>query len=330
MTDTTNDHFSHLIGQEKLKAQLRFYLNAFRETQILPTILLVGGRGSGKTEFAVSLARNLRVDSMGGRPKPLLTINSSTLKNVRQFVEDIVLKYVNDQTLTLFFDECHALPESVQTALLTILNPNKKNSNLFRYEDSEILFDFRKVSFVFATTDPQKLVGPFKDRCRVLHMDEYQHSDLGKIVRENLDEDLEIPDEVMDHVASVCRGNARNAVLMAKDNIVQYMKGSKVSVMDKSHWDNLCDVLGIMPFGLESSEVQVLKALSEFPAGCSLNNLAAKTGFTRQAIMLEFESYLVKRGLMQIKAGGREITTKGKEYLRLHVFKTEDKNEILA
>jgi len=96
-TDTTNDHFSHLIGQDKLKAQLRFYLNSFRETQILPTILLVGGRGSGKTEFAVSLAKNLRMESMGGRPKPLLTINSSTLKNVRQFVEDIVLKYVNDR-----------------------------------------------------------------------------------------------------------------------------------------------------------------------------------------------------------------------------------------
>jgi len=322
-TDTINDHFSHLIGQDKLKAQLRFYLNSFRETQILPTILLVGGRGSGKTEFAVSLAKNLRMESMGGRPKPLLTINSSTLKNVRQFVEDIVLKYVNDQTLTLFFDECHALPESVQTALLTILNPNKKNSNLFRYEDSEIMFDFRKVSFVFATTDPQKLVGPFKDRCRVLHMDEYQYSDLGKIVRENLDTGLAIPDEVMDHVASVCRGNARNAVLMAKDNIVQYMKGSKVSELCHKHGDTLCDVLGIMPMGLESSEVQVLKALSEFQEGCSLNNLSAKTGFTRQAIMLEFESYLVKKGLMQIKSGGREITTKGKDYLAKHVFKTQ-------
>lgn len=322
-TETTNDHFSHLIGQDKLKAQLRFYLNSFRETQILPTILLVGGRGSGKTEFAVSLARNLRMESMGGRPKPLLTVNSSTVKNVRQFVEDIVLKYVNDQTLTLFFDECHALPESVQTALLTILNPNKKNANLFRYEDSEIMFDFKKVSFVFATTDPQKLVGPFKDRCRVLHMDEYQYSDLGKIVRENLDAGLDIPDNVMDHVASVCRGNARNAVLMAKDNIVQYMKGSKVSQLCHKHWDTLCDVLGIMPMGLESSEVQVLKALSEFQDGCSLNNLSAKTGFTRQAIMLEFESYLVKKGLMQIKSGGREITTKGKEYLNKHVFKTE-------
>ena len=262
------------------------------------------------------------MEAMGGRPKPLLTVNSSTVKNVRQFVEDIVLKYVNDQTLTLFFDECHALPESVQTALLTILNPNKKNSNLFRYEDSEIMFDFKKVSFVFATTDPQKLVGPFKDRCRVLHMDEYEYKDLGKIVRENLDDGLEIPDDVMDHVASVCRGNARNAVLMAKDNIVQYMKGSKVSKMCHKHWDTLCDVLGIMPMGLESSEVQVLKALNDFPVGCSLNNLSAKTGFTRQAIMLEFESYLVKKGLMQIKSGGREITSKGKDYLNKYVFKT--------
>ena len=322
-TNESQDHFAHLIGQSKLKAQLRFYLNSFRETQILPTILLVGGRGSGKTEFAVSLARNLRLDAIGGRPKPLLTVNSSTVKNVRQFVEDIVLKYINDQTLTVFFDECHALPESVQTSLLTILNPNKKNSNLFRYEDSEILFDFRKVSFVFATTDPQKLVGPFKDRCRILHMDEYEYSDLGKIVRENLDEGLEIPDDVMGHVASVCRGNARNAVLMAKDNIVQYMKGGKVSKLCQRHWESLCEVLGIMPMGLESSEVQVLKALSEFPTGCSLNNLSAKTGFTRQAIMLEFESYLVKKGLMQIKSGGREITANGKEYLRKYVFKTQ-------
>jgi Holliday junction resolvasome RuvABC ATP-dependent DNA helicase subunit len=185
------------------------------------------------------------------------------------------------------------------------------------------MFDFKKVSFVFATTDPQKLVGPFKDRCRVLHMDEYEYKDLGKIVRENLDEGLEIPDDVMDHVASVCRGNARNAVLMAKDNIVQYMKGSKVSKMCHKHWETLCDVLGIMPMGLESSEVQVLKALNDFPMGCSLNNLSAKTGFTRQAIMLEFESYLVKKGLMQIKSGGREITGKGKDYLNKYVLKAQ-------
>jgi len=39
--------------------------------------------------------------------------------------------------------------------------------------------------------------------------------------------------------------------------------------------------------------------------------------------MLEFESYLVKKGLMQIKSGGREITTKGKDYLAKHVFKTQ-------
>jgi predicted transcriptional regulator len=37
--------------------------------------------------------------------------------------------------------------------------------------------------------------------------------------------------------------------------------------------------------------------------------------------MLEFESYLVKKGLMQIKAGGREITGKGKDYLNRYVFK---------
>jgi Holliday junction resolvasome RuvABC ATP-dependent DNA helicase subunit len=99
------------------------------------------------------------------------------------------------------------------------------------------------------------------------------------------------------------------------------MKGNKISFLSERDWENLCEVLGIMPMGLESSEVQVLKALNDFPMGCSLNNLSAKTGFTRQAIMLEFESYLVKKGLMQIKSGGREITGKGKDYLNKYVFK---------
>ena len=313
------DKFSHLVGQDKLKAQLSFYLQAFEETQILPHVLLVGGKGAGKTEFAVALAKNLKCRKLDGRPKPLLTINSSTLKNLKQFVEDIYLKYINDASITILLDEIHALPDPIQTAFLTILNPNKKNRNILRYEESELMFDFSRVSFIFATTDPQKLIGPLKDRCRMLHMGEYEYCDLAKIVRSNLDDGLSIDDNAITSVASVCRGNARNAVLMAKDNIVQYMKGSKIKTLDKKGWDDLCKVLSIRPLGLEESEVTVLKALGECVEGSSLNNLAARTGYTRGAIMMEYESYLVKKNLMTITPTGRKITFKGREYLNNNV-----------
>lgn len=312
---TSQPDLTHLIGQDKLKNQIGFYLNAFKETQILPHLLFVGGKGAGKTEFAFSLAKNLRHPATGGKPKPLLTINSSTVKNVRQFVEDICIKYIQDQVITVFFDEVHEMPPSVQTAFLTILNPNKKNLNIFRYEDAEIVFDFSKVSFVFATTDPQRLVGPFKDRCRTLHMDDYTYPELAQIIRNNIG-DLEIDDSVIDDIASTCRGNARNAVLMAKDCIYQYMRSHNVQSLGQRHWGDLKKILGIIPLGLETAEVNVLKALNDFASGCSLNNLAAKTGYTTGSIQKEYESYLVKHGLMEIGQGGRRIMPKGKIYLK--------------
>jgi Holliday junction resolvasome RuvABC ATP-dependent DNA helicase subunit len=312
---TTTNMLDSLIGQDKLKGQINFYLQSFHATQILPHTLFVGAKGSGKTEFSVALARNLRHPLTGGKPKPLLTINSSTLKNVRQFVEDIYLRYVQDQAITLFFDEVHELPVPIQTAFLTVLNPNKKNSNTLRYEDSELLFDFKKVSFVFATTDPQKLLGPFKDRCRILYMDEYNYGELAKIVRANI-EDLTIDDDVAASVASVCRGNARNAVLTAKDAIFQYMKGRGLKRLTMRDWQDLRKVLGIMPLGLETAEINVLKALSCYTDGCSLNNLSAKTGYTTSAIQREFENYLVKHNLIVIGQGGRKITQEGRDMLK--------------
>jgi Holliday junction resolvasome RuvABC ATP-dependent DNA helicase subunit len=314
-TTSRNPSLDYLIGQTKLKNQINFYLDSFHATQILPHILFVGAKGAGKTEFSVALARNLRHPLTGGRPKPLLTINSSTLKNVRQFVEDIFIRYVQDQAITLFFDEVHELPVSIQTAFLTVLNPNKKNMNTLRYEDSELVFNFNKVSFVFATTDPQKLLGPFKDRCRVLYMDDYQYSELSEIVKMNL-EGLTLDDDVAESVASVCRGNARNAVLTAKDAIFQFMKSRQIDNLSMKEWKELRTILGIMPLGLETAEVNVLKALACYNDGCSLNNLSAKTGYTTSAIQREFESYLVKHNLMSIGQGGRKITTAGREMLK--------------
>jgi Holliday junction resolvasome RuvABC ATP-dependent DNA helicase subunit len=309
-------HLESLIGQDGLKGQINFYLSSFESSHILPHILFVGGKGSGKTEFSFALARNLRHPLTGGRPKPLLTINSSTLKNMRQFVEDIYLRYVQDQPVTLFFDEVHELPTSIQTSFLTILNPNKHNKNSLRFEESELEFDFSKISFVFATTDPQKLLAPFKDRCKILYMEDYKSHELAKIVRSNI-EPFTLSDEVAQEVSSVCRGNARNAVLLAKDAIFQYMKSKKIDRFTTKDWEELKSILSIMPLGLEVAEINVLKALNVYyPNGCSLNNLSAKTGYSTGALQREFEFYLVKHNLMVIGQGGRSITEAGRKYLK--------------
>ena len=305
-------YFDEMIGQSKTKSVLGFYIDAFEKTEILPHMFIVGQRGQGKTMLATQVAKNLRSKTLG-RVKPMLTINCSTLKNVRQFIEDIVLQYVRDQHITLFFDEVHEMPVPIQTCLLTVLNPNKHNMNTLRFEDYHIEFDFTKVSFIFATTDPQRVITPLKDRCRMIHMEEYQYDELGQIVKNN-SEDLEFDEETLRDIASVCRGNARNATLMAKDNILQFARRHNVSYIDMSIWNRIKGLLGILPLGLENTELQILKVLKERNI-CSLTNISAVTGLSTQSLRAEFELYPLKHNLMEIAQGGRRLTEAGKKYL---------------
>lgn len=305
-------YFDEMIGQSKTKNVLGFYIDAFEKTEILPHIFILGQRGQGKTMLATQVAKNLRSKTLG-RVKPMLTINCSTLKNVRQFIEDIVLQYVRDQHITLFFDEVHEMPVPIQTCLLTVLNPNKHNMNTLRFEDYHIEFDFTKVSFIFATTDPQRVITPLKDRCRMIHMEEYQYDELGEIVKNN-SEDLEFDEETLRDIASVCRGNARNATLMAKDNILQFARRHNVSFIDMNIWGRIKSVLGILPLGLENTELQILKVLKDRTI-CSLTNISAVTGLSTQALRAEFELYPLKHNLMEIAQGGRRLTKQGREYL---------------
>jgi Holliday junction resolvasome RuvABC ATP-dependent DNA helicase subunit len=306
------NYFDEMIGQSKTKIVLGFYIDAFEKTEILPHMFIVGQRGQGKTMLATQVAKNLRSKTLG-RVKPMLTINCSTLKNVRQFIEDIVLQYVRDQHITLFFDEVHEMPAPIQTCLLTVLNPNKHNLNTLRFEDYNIEFDFTKVSFIFATTDPQRVITPLKDRCRMVHMEEYQYDELGEIVKGN-SEDLEFDDETLRDIASVCRGNARNATLMAKDNILQFARRHNVSFVDMNIWGRIKSVLGILPLGLENTELQILKVLKDRTV-CSLTNISAVTGLSSQALRAEFELYPLKHNLMEIAQGGRRLTGHGRDYL---------------
>ena len=305
-------YFDEMIGQSKTKSVLGFYIDAFEKTEILPHMFIVGQRGQGKTMLATQVAKNLRSKTLG-RVKPMLTINCSTLKNVRQFIEDIVLQYVRDQHITLFFDEVHEMPVPIQTCLLTVLNPNKHNMNTLRFEDYHIEFDFTKVSFIFATTDPQRVITPLKDRCRMIHMEEYQYDELGEIVKNN-SEDLEFDEETLRDIASVCRGNARNATLMAKDNILQFARRHNVSYIDMSIWNRIKGLLGILPLGLENTELQILKVLKERNI-CSLTNISAVTGLSTQSLRAEFELYPLKHNLMEIAQGGRRLTEAGRKYL---------------
>jgi len=315
MTNTTTtttkiDLFPNVVGQYPAKRKFEFYIKAFERTGVVPNIMLTAPKGAGKTMLARAFARNLILpDTM--QPKKYIELNCATIKNLRQFVEMIMIPYMQNNDATFLFDECHMLPKDVTMALLTITNPNKHDFNTFSYEGSDIDIDFRKLTFLFATTEPQEVFHALIDRMERIDLDDYSYDELGQILLLNTDKIKFSGDLVSKHIAPTLRGNGRSAQKMAT-NIINYCAANNVRTFKLKDWQSLCNTLDIMPYGINKTELKYLRALAK--NGCvRLYNLAAKLQMTRAAIQSDAEIYLQKLNFIEVSTHGRQLTGDAKE-----------------
>jgi len=304
--------FADVIGQNAAKRRMTFYQQCYTKSGMMPNSMIVAQKGGGKTFMAKALGQHLIKDGEA-KAKPFLEINCASLKNIRQFFNNVVIPHMIDKDITILFDEASEMPKDLEMGLLTILNPNNNHRNEYSIDDYVVDFDFRRHTFMFATSEPHKVFHALMDRLDRIDLEEYKNDELGKIVSVNLP-DVKFEDKLLPEIATVLRGNARAAQKMA--NNIEMFHGTKGSFTSKL-WQELRNTLGILPMGLNRIEVQVLRALSEV-GECSLTNLAAKTGMTADALRRDFEMYLQKMNLMQIDRSGRSITAKGRDYLEVH------------
>ena len=305
--DTT---FPDIIGQESAKRVLDFHIGGFKSTKVMPHLMFVAPKGCGKTTLAKAVARTLKgIDDA----KRYFEINCSTIKNVKQFFNQLVIPIMQDRDATILFDEASEIPKDVSMAMLTILNPNAENMTSFSFEDYTVDFDFSRLSFMFATTETQSVFHALMDRLERVDLEEYSLDEMGQIVAMNLEVDIE-PRTLRD-IAGVLRGNARAAQKMAH-KIKSYCSQKNIKRFNSIHWKDLSRILNIFPLGLNVTEIQLLNILKD-NKDCSLTNLSAKTGISKQAVQRDFEIYLQKHSLMEITTAGRNITAKGLDYLKL-------------
>lgn len=305
------EYFDGLIGQESLKRKLGFYLDAFKSTQRMPFLQFAGAKGYGKSAFARKVAQN--VTNQDGSKRPLLEINCSVLKNMRSFFEGVYLPFIaSNQGINVFFDENQNLPHDLAQALLTICNSDPNPVRNLQYEESNLEFNFERMSWFFATTETDKLFPPLKDRFEIVDFESYVTEDLKKIIALNADETVFVGN-VLDSVVSCVRGNARSCVKMA-ENITTYCKKVDRATFGEADWKELRYSLNIMPNGLSSSEIMILKALDS-RGPCSLNMLASATGLSRSAIQGDVERHLMYLGALLVD-GKRKITSVGQKILK--------------
>lgn len=299
------NYFPDLIGQDAVKKKLTFYLNAFHKTSQAPFLLMAGAKGLGKTEFAKEFAKNL--SNQDGEKRSFLELNCSTIKNNEQFFEQIFLPIIADNEVTILFDECHALPQDLTMAFLTIFNSEKNSKKTFEWGEMSFEFDFRKQTFIFATTETDKIFPPLKDRLTSVDFEPYSSDELGQIVQMCLPH-IDFAEGCLDEISSTIRGNARSAVKRSKE-IALYCGSKSQSTFSRNDFADLCDCVGILPLGISHTERQILHVLSQC-GSATLTGLAAKIGLSKTALQRDHELYLLNKNLVEID-GKRKITGQG-------------------
>lgn len=299
--------FKEVIGQQSVKNKLGFFLDSYRETRIVPPILFTAPKGQGKSLMARELARRL-TQRESNLPKKFVSVNAASFQNsVDNLFDTIILPYVIDKESTVFIDEASELPGKITMSLLTILEPNKDNRTQYNHRGTVYDFDLSKTSWIFATSEPQKMFSPLIQRFERIDLEESSIHDLKEII--TLSSKIKIDDGVLTDIASVCRKSPRLAVGWANK-----LKITGKKYIGKAQWEVIKQQLSVVKLGLTHSELRVLRLLSEGPN--TLTSLAAKTDYGRQALQREIEPGLMKHGLIEITLSGRELTEKGRKYLQ--------------
>ena len=180
---------------------------------------------------------------------------------------------------------------------------------------------FNLNSFIFCTTEAQKIFHALLDRLYRIDLEDYSYIELGKIILKNLEiKNQKIQDDILNEVASVCRGNARQAQSMA-NQISSYLASKNSKELAKTGWLEIKDRLSIYPLGLSEIELNVIKLLKEY-GELRLTNLSAKTNLTKDMLQKNVELYLMRNHLIEIKPTGRALTKKGHDYHKEHLEKS--------
>lgn len=300
--------FSGIIGQDRAKNKLAFYLENYQVTGYFPNLILVAPKGCGKTITAKRVAKYLTDDE--GNTRDFYHINCASIKNLEQFFTKIIEgEKVTERPTTIFLDEIGALKsKEVEKALLTILDIDDNYKTYYTYDGVQYCFDFKKITFLFATTQIHKVFDDLKDRMQRVDFEEYERAQLVRIITDKLPE-VKFDDEVLDEIGFSLRGNGRSAHMMYT-NIEAYLKRKEKTSFNREDWSYVKGALDILPYGINQTEAKEVLYLDCY-GDMTLTNIAYKLDLAPQVIRQEIEKYLSRMHLVKIVQSQRYLTEEG-------------------
>lgn len=273
-------------GQEKLKDRLRIHIKSALDRKVpLEHVLLTAPPGYGKSVLASLISEEMGV-SFEQFDMP---IEDSALKRVVQMFEGVVL-----------FDEIHRLTNKQQENLLPLVRDNY----LQLKNGSRIQSGY--LTIVAATTEPQQIIKPLVQRFPIgplsgLLFDEYSQEEMSSIIAD------------MARFYNI-EFTKEQTMLLAKasGNIPRMAEGLVVMARDLQTTDVeiILDKCRVSNDGLTELHRRYIHALFECGGEAGIDLISAYLDLPKP-IIVDLETFLIKKGYIQRGKQGRELLTQG-------------------
>jgi DNA polymerase III subunit gamma/tau len=204
-------NFDQVVGQEHVVSSLK---SAISKKRVHHAYLFSGPRGVGKTSLARILAKSLNcekgptptpclqcascVDIAAGKSLDIIEIDGASnrgIDEIRTLRENVKLSPAAGRFKVYIIDEVHMLTKEAFNALLKTLEEPPKH-----------------VKFIFATTDPHKVLPTILSRCQkfqfnLLSLDQI----VGKLSEIVKNEKIKIKEQLLYTIAQAAEGSIRDA-----------------------------------------------------------------------------------------------------------------------